>query len=86
VQVRWTVRVPAAAEAGEWRSYYQALADTLTHAFGLPDTLSGAVLQWDRSDHRVTARLHGASAHPDSVEIIARATALPAPRTESAGR
>lgn len=86
VQVRWTVRVPAAAEAGEWRSYYQALADTLTHAFGLPDTLNGAVLQWDRPDHRVTARLRGALAHPDSIEILARATTLPAPRTESAHR
>jgi hypothetical protein len=86
VQVRWTARVPAGASGAEWRSYYRALADTLTRAMGSPVTADSTVLRWDRSDHAVTARLHGGSAHPDSIEILARSSALPAPRTESARR
>ena len=86
VQVRWTVRVPAGASAAEWSSYYRALADTLTQALGSAVTADSTVLQWDRSDHAVTAQLHGSPAHPDSIEILARSTALPAQRTESARR
>jgi hypothetical protein len=86
VQVRWTARVPAGASAAEWRSYYRALGDTLTQALGSPATADSTVLRWDRSDHAVTARLHGGSAHPDSIEILARSSTLPTPRTESARR
>ena len=86
VQVRWTVRIPAAAEAAEWLRYYRSLADTLEQALGTPAAADSTVLRWDRSDHAVTARLHGSSAHPDSIEILARSNALPAPRTESARR
>jgi hypothetical protein len=86
VQVRWTARVPAGAATAEWRSYYQALADTLTRALGPPVSADSTMLRWDRSDHAITARIRGSVAHPDSIEILARSHALPAPRTESAGR
>ena len=86
VQVRWTARIPDAAAAAEWRSYYRALADTLTRALGPPASADSTMLRWDRSDHAITARIHGSSAHPDSIEVVARANTLPAPRTESARR
>jgi hypothetical protein len=86
VQVRWTARAPAGASAGEWRSYYRALADTLTQALGSPVVAESTMLRWDRSDHGVTARLHGGSARPDSIEILARSSTLPTQRTESARR
>ena len=86
VQVRWTARVPAEASAAEWRSYFRALADTLTQALGSPAVADSTMLRWDRSDHAVTARLHGGSARADSIEILARSSTLPSPRTESARR
>jgi hypothetical protein len=86
VQVRWTARAPAGAATAEWRSYYRALADTLTQALGRPASVDSTMLRWERSDHAITARFHGSSAHPDSIEILARSSSLPAPRTESARR
>jgi hypothetical protein len=86
VQVRWTARVPAGAAAAEWRSHYQALADTLTRALGPPASADSTMFRWDRADHAITARIHGSFARPDSIEILARSSSLPAPRTESARR
>ena len=85
-QVRWTARARDAATATSWRPYCRALADTLTRAWGSPAWIAAdsTAVRWSREGFAVTLRLHGAAARPDSLEILARSSDLPADTRSSA--